>query len=1833
MADFQTLRDQLSNARAATETAREQLYAEKQAAQRLDAEIAAFNRTFDPHNTPQAAQQKQLTDARAKSDSRVAQLRTSLASLAAAEAGAVQSFGQLADPQTQIAQLSDAFPFLLMPVRMETRWQKVGLAYQVCVRIYPDDCMIDSFEDMLTDAEIQSAQQYWIDIWRAGGIEAQQRAAWRSLVAASGSGRAAWIVESYLPVNLAAKPKKIDPNGVVLVITATPPLTAVEQAPGMTYWTATYAAHGDLAAVGKALDKLKAAVGAARAVQIADMYRPVNFSEVSAAPGVSVQAAPLVFPDAESLSTKNRNWSQSPVVRVLPDRFVLIGYFGQTVAFTQVGNLIPSPLPVGPDPSAAPADRLQQQAGDLSVPDEIRWMTDFDRAVEIGLGFRVTASVEHLRGFDRLIAVGVRLSADEKASQAAFEELLRHHARTRKGFAFLPQGTPTNNTDDVRSGFSRIDDPDASFDANFKPATPIPGTDAWATRFDSEWFADYLGIEHDAIRTAPGAKLADLCESRALNTALWPATFGYWMDTMMQPLFQPETIDQARWFFANFVSGRGGLPAIRIGYQPYGIVTATAWSRMNWLNSGQYGSVAGLDAPAGARAYLPQLYAVLRKMDADWTQFSQAAPFVGKDGDPHEMLLDILGLHPSSVEYYQRYARSLEHLYNTFNLAGAGKELLTALDGARLTQPGVALLQKLGRPDATAPDILNKFLIAAHNLLKGPVIDTGEFSETDGIRPSTTDGRNYVQWLIDAARASLDTLRTESGFAGNNPPTALLYVLLRHALMLGYWDASLRLQRNAGIPVSRTLLREPAFIHVAQPTQPKVTSESRFSQLYKADARITQNDTLMLADFIPKVIPVNAAASHLKEQLDALEYLKSAPTARLERLFAEHVDCCYNRLDAWELGLTRYQLAAMRYQLNGTNVVPRKGLYLGAFGWLETVWPEAKNLTPVTLDADVNQVFNKNNEPPLMRDASNGGYIHAPSLNQAVTAAVLRSGYLANATADNPSPMAVNLTSDRVRLALSILEGVRAGQSAGALLGYRFERGLHDRHQEAEVDQFIFRLRLAFPLRANQIPGTQTEDEGVSIEAIEARNVIDGVKFSEHVRRTGNVAWPFGVDLLASPPQPTPGQTTAINAETNSLLDLYDALADLAMAEGVHQALQGNYDRVAATLDAYTKGSFPPEPAVVQTPRSGIALTHRVGIHLQPGLASSGTPRSKAEPALNKWLWQILPAQNSVFCRVTYTDPVTKTVFNRDVSLANLAVQPIDLLFLLRIESEQAMAELDDRVFRFVHKKFVPRTDVSMTVSYLTKPAGMISLFELSPMVESLRSLVTTSRPLRPTDVILQTESSIALDDSASIDPARITQARGDADTLRAALAAFAAGPITMNLDASVDQFVDLLATAALLGIPHTGWGALYERKRRIFQQAIDQVQRLATRWDARLAEFDALIASFDHLPQSATAQQRFDLLRSAERLVSTEPANPLPPQPATFRKTVVGKRTPFATRLNLLRTKVLKTTVATLVNLLAQLRPLLPVTQFDLEDISLEQTDRDVALFAADLATRANSLAADVDSRTKPVDALVAEQANASDPAQRVDLLTRAAKALLGDDFPIVPEFGIAAARGNEWSNALTASRNGDLLKFLTDAPNQAPFPVDTWLYGAARVRPKLAQWEKLAILAQALSGRDLPLDPVQLPFRPGDRWLALEFPPDLPLGGDKLLYTAHYSTAFQKTGRQCGLLVDEWNEVIPGDAETTGITFHYDRPNAEAPQAMLLVTPASATGQWQWADLVDAVNETLDMAKKRAVEPVHLDSTPYARFLPAVVAAVTLYPITIAANLAANNGVVTQS
>src|SRR5690606_31145201 len=125
-----------------------------------------------------------------------------------------------------------------------------------------------------------------------------------------------------------------------------------------------------------------------------------------------------------------------------------------------------------------------------------------------------------------------------------------------------------------------------------------------------------------------------------------------------------------------------------------------------------------------------------------------------------------------------------------------------------------------------------------------------------------------------------------------------------------------------------------------------------------------------------------------------------------------------------------------------------QGITLGGFGWVEQVRRAAPR---ETVPAPAGE------EGPLEVDGRSAGFIHAPSLNQATAAAILRSGALSEQ--DGSDLFTVDLSSHRMRLAEWLLDGVRQGQPLGALLGYRFERGLHDH----ELDRYIAVFRRIAP--------------------------------------------------------------------------------------------------------------------------------------------------------------------------------------------------------------------------------------------------------------------------------------------------------------------------------------------------------------------------------------------------------------------------------------------------------------------------------------------------------------------------------------------------------------------------------------------------------------------------------------------------------------------------------------------------------------------------------------------------------------------------------------------------
>jgi hypothetical protein len=232
------------------------------------------------------------------------------------------------------------------------------------------------------------------------------------------------------------------------------------------------------------------------------------------------------------------------------------------------------------------------------------------------------------------------------------------------------------------------------------------------------------------------------------------------------------------------------------------------------------------------------------------------------------------------------------------------------------------------------------------------------------------------------------------------------------------------------------------------------------------------------------------------------------------------------------------------------------------------------------------------------------------------------------------------------------------------------------------------------------------------------------------------------------------------------------------------------------------------------------------------------------------------------------------------------------------------------------------------------------------------------------------------------------------------------------------------------------------------------------------------------------------------------------------------------------------------------------------------------------DLMTQAASAMAELDGR-------MTAAAAATAPADKV-------QAVFEQDYVFLPRFHCANA--DEMKLAL-----GYGTTLVGDADS-----TTKWMQQASRVRTPLAAWRNLSLLAGALGHPPLLLDVAQLPHVPDARWIGLAFASEEQRPASGLLsLVLHQAVTPAAESPLVGLLVDEWSELIPAQHEDTAIAFHYDNPGAEAAQTVLIVVPPTQASNWDLSALLDTLNETLDLAKIRAVD---CDLLPLGQLLPAI-------------------------
>ena len=262
-----------------------------------------------------------------------------------------------------------------------------------------------------------------------------------------------------------------------------------------------------------------------------------------------------------------------------------------------------------------------------------------------------------------------------------------------------------------------------------------------------------------------------------------------------------------------------------------------------------------------------------------------------------------------------------------------------------------------------------------------------------------------------------------------------------------------------------------------------------------------------------------ATARALERLRDHLDDHGAAGLRDVERLMRATLGLAMYRADAWLTSIASRRLAEQRTKR-------RTGLQVGGYGWLVRVRQRTGRASQ--------------------------GHIHAPSLDHATTAAVLRSGWAAFGTQEAGSPLAINLSGERVRAARSLIEGVRSGQTLGRLLGANFERRLHDRHLDAHIDDVPVRGPRGAGWAPPHRPGWPTGCAGPCIHRGDRAHPARGRRARR--ARTGDL----GIG----------GPGRAVDGTPADL----DAVSDVLMAQAVHSLLRGDAGVAAPTLAATGSG-------------------------------------------------------------------------------------------------------------------------------------------------------------------------------------------------------------------------------------------------------------------------------------------------------------------------------------------------------------------------------------------------------------------------------------------------------------------------------------------------------------------------------------------------------------------------------------------------------------------------------------------------------------------------------------
>lgn len=1124
-----------------------------------------------------------------------------------------------------------------------------------------------------------------------------------------------------------------------------PALSADEIRVGQAYWRRLWRAGGDPGLRQRAHAWLLSTVDAPRAVWVVGRTTPSNLDAAPSKPVPDGADPPVrpAFPEPDTGPPDPTVWA-----RLLPERWSVTVLSNNEVMGRWWSEPVRTALAMAPVLEDLPAGGT---VDDLLAADDVRWIRDFAEAVDAGMALRVPLDGEARTAPIDLVVAGVRRGTGHAP---ALTDLLDAH-RLTSGLEVVRPGTPTNTTDTVESGFSAVPaDPEAYLSRQLwsppPPARPplgeperllrVPAADALGYAFGLDGPSAFDLAEHAADTSSRS--------ERTMHRVLWEPTAGHTLRRLLTPasVFAPligdEDLDWTREWFRDWVRGAGPLPAFRVGPQPYGVLPVTA--RPDRLGEAQ--------SPRQALADI---------LDGFWDSWVASvgavpalSPVAGEAGTPEQQALtvaSVLGAVPHPTAFRLRAAPVR---YETFE-----DEWNAALDNL------VALLQN------TSSNALTEFR-DREEVLRGSAGIVGQQAAVSQLITL------YVDWQANDP---------SGGIVDYQPVIDHLRAVLRPVLAAHDHRAALRRQHarfsgasladpadpqlwyveygadgsgaDGAFPELRLVAESPdqSAADIAAGLRGRAETARRIGPLLRPFVDLTAPRPVLYAliDHALRTVAYPRAAD-LADGLDDLAALAedddlADPVAELRRLLRETVGLATHRYDAWLTSIAAERLARQR------SAAPA-GLQVGCYGWVLGLKPDAGG--PDT-----------------------SGFIHAPSLDHAATAAILRSSWLAYATGAADAAFSVDLSADRLRRATWLLDCVRNGIDLGEALGSRFERRLHDNDLDQLIDDVRDAVRTAAP--APGVPATVVDGLPLALAYSDTARVegTDPVLIAVEVIRTGL----------------PPGKAELLDEILREGIADLDAVADALLGQSVHALVKGNLAQAGAALTVSGLGdSGVPELSFADTHRRSRVITHRLTAVLAAATATGGGLRQAAEPALTQWLSRLLPGTGDIGTHVQVLGDGGTPLGTIAATLAGLGLGAAELVALVPTGGDLAGSRLA-RVIEGSARRSAPVS--GRPVRFVLDPAhpGNADLSDAAVAAGALRAAIGRARPLRPEDL------AVPGDPPADPDVDELGRRRDD---LATRLRQLSAEPVTDQL--FQDRLADLLAvdpdaTIAALDVDEDG--------------------------------------------------------------------------------------------------------------------------------------------------------------------------------------------------------------------------------------------------------------------------------------------------------------------------------------------------------------------------------------------------------------------------------------------